>query len=169
MCEYTTSFSMTIRNYKEYLRSNIEIVSSGCWIWTKSLNFDGYGQARYRRKNIAAHRLSYIIYKGDIPEGLLVCHDCDNPACVNPTHLEIGTQKKNMRDCLARGRYRGAAQKLRPQDYAEIARIYNNSLQFIPAREVGEMFNISAGYVRSIAAGRVKPVSVELIKQNYKP
>jgi len=77
-----------------------------CWIWIGSHNNHGYGKMMYPRKGefIYAHRLSYILHKGEIPDGLLVLHKCDNPLCVNPSHLFLGTQLDNVHDAIHKGR-----------------------------------------------------------------
>lgn len=80
-----------------------------CWLWSGSLNLKGYGylvvgSRTNGRSNMLAHRLSYEIHNGSIPTGSLICHKCDVPACVNPAHLFMGTQKDNMSDALRKGR-----------------------------------------------------------------
>jgi hypothetical protein len=77
-----------------------------CWQWTGSKNSVGYGQFSRSRSNrhIGAHRWAYEHAFGVIPDGMVVMHECDNRACVNPTHLRLGTQRDNMLDMIAKGR-----------------------------------------------------------------
>jgi hypothetical protein len=78
--------------------------NSGCWLWTGSLNDTGYGQLWVGSKSTRAHRLSYELHVGPIPEGMHVCHHCDNPPCCNPNHLFVGSHTDNMADKIKKGR-----------------------------------------------------------------
>ena|ERR1019366_4582631 len=78
--------------------------NSGCWIWGGYLNSYGYGRLGRNRSERGAHRLAYRVYRGPIPEGMLVLHRCDMPCCVNPNHLFLGTDADNNNDCIAKGR-----------------------------------------------------------------
>ena len=97
---------------KERLLSGIKIdPDSGCWLWQRGHNGMGYGQIGIgsmrdnSRRGALAHRVSYEIFKGSIPNELFVLHKCDAPRCVNPDHLFPGTQADNMADKLAKGRH----------------------------------------------------------------
>jgi hypothetical protein len=81
----------------------VEVTPSGCWEWTRARSHDGYGVY----KKLRAHRVAYELAFGPIPDGLSVLHHCDNPPCVNPARLFLGTQSDNMRDCYRKGRNHG--------------------------------------------------------------
>jgi hypothetical protein len=82
------------------------VKTSGCWTWSGCVNEHGYGiiGGENSRDNVLAHRLSWMIHFGPIPDGLFVCHRCDNPPCVRPDHLFVGTNTDNIRDASAKGR-----------------------------------------------------------------
>lgn len=82
----------------------IPVPESGCWIWTGHIRTNGYGAMSIKSKLQYAHRISWELHNGPIPEGLFVLHKCDNPPCVNPDHLFIGTQKDNLQDAFKKGR-----------------------------------------------------------------
>lgn len=79
-----------------------------CWLWTASRTEKGYGRIGVpgsRYGYILAHRISWLLHVGFIPKGMMILHRCDNPPCVNPDHLFLGTQKDNMSDCREKGRH----------------------------------------------------------------
>lgn len=77
-----------------------------CWNWMGSLNLSGYGQVKLLRKAKMCHRITFEVTFGPIPEGMQVCHRCDNPRCVRPEHLFLGTPKNNVDDCISKNRRR---------------------------------------------------------------
>jgi hypothetical protein len=90
--------------HKLFWRKVVKGTDDECWLWSGACNKDGYGSAWWDKKPIAAHRLSFLIHNGHLPN---VCrHKCDVRECVNPAHLEDGTQADNIRDCVERGRHK---------------------------------------------------------------
>lgn len=115
--------------------------NSGCWIWTGYANSDGYGKCNINQKAQNAHRVSYTIHKEDIPSGTLVLHKCDNPACVNPAHLELGSDADNARHKSRRRRFN---LKISDQDVLDIRNLDGNY------EEISRMYGISKAYVSRI-------------------
>lgn len=111
----------------EKIRTSFERLfnkSDSCWMWQGSVKSSKklkYGNFSFRNVNWIAHRCSWFIYKGDIPDGLLVLHKCDVPSCVNPDHLFLGTHLDNQRDKITKGRHKG--EKLNPIKVKELKQL----------------------------------------------
>lgn len=132
-----------MKNFWQHLpkRRSIEY----CWEWRGYLNSDGYGVVHTKGKKYLAHRVSYTLHRGHIPEGQLVCHGCDNRRCCNPAHLFLGSHKDNMVDAARKGRLPGALLTKRAR---EIIRTENLSIRLLAKR-----YRVSEELIRRVRAG----------------
>lgn len=136
---------------------------TGCWNWQGATR-SGYGAIKSKGKLYDTHRLSFTIFKGEIPEGTMVCHTCDNPKCVNPDHLFNGTRADNMRDCFKKGRMtvpKGTPfqagqdpgnRSIDLETVKEIKKFIKKGT--ITLKELSSLYNVSYDVVRGISCGR---------------
>lgn len=134
--------------------------NSGCWLWSGALTQTGYGQLMETKNGChaqhRAHRLSYRLHRGPIPDGMFVCHRCDVPACVNPDHLFLGTHRDNMADMVKKGRHPRnglptSTRRLTPEAVASIRSREKTSAAY------GAEFGVSAAHIRNIWRGKYLP------------
>ena len=132
---------------------------NACWIWRGALS-DGYGTTRWNGPMKKAHRISYELTYGGFPDALYVLHSCDNPRCVNPLHLFLGTAQDNMDDMYRKCRgnpQRGAARhnyKLNDEQVEEIRRKYADG--GTTYKTLAGMYGVSLGHIGSIVKRRVR-------------
>lgn len=136
-------------------RLRFEVTEAGCWEFTGKRNDDGYGVVSVTRAGVVgvrAHRLAYETWVGPIPNGLVVMHACDNPPCINPDHLSVGTHGDNMADMMAKGRSGrrgvGRVNEAMVHEIRAGARVGRTSI------EMGNEFGLSRQAVRDIVTGR---------------
>lgn len=124
-----------------------------CWLWIASLETSGYGYFKLNGKSCRAHRVVWEWTYGPIPDGMCVCHRCDNPICVRPSHLFVGTVADNIRDAVAKGRQakgeRSGRSKLTTHEVLEIRREYGRGDG--THRSLAKKYGISKTHVGALA------------------
>lgn len=113
----------------------------GCWLWCGCKNSYGYGHFGFNGKVIGSHRLVWESRKGPIPFGKVIMHKCDIRSCVKFSHLNLGTQKENIYDCIKKGR-RGIVNKLTIKEVKKIRKLYANGDFY--QYELAKMFGVSS-------------------------
>lgn len=125
--------------------------TDGCWIWNAATRSTGYGVFSYKGKPVTASRVSYLLYKGEIPGELFVCHTCDNRLCVNPNHLFLGTNKDNVEDRKSKGRRVGRLKVLSYEQIHNLKELLaSNDMSY---REISRQTKISRETIRRVALG----------------
>jgi hypothetical protein len=142
---------MTLSKDQIRVEALSEQLDNGCWKWVGSVANSGYGlaQSSQLKKVVSAHRLSYMAFKGEIPERMVVAHACDNPLCVNPDHLWLATHAENSADMVKKGRSA-------KHEKCGKSKLNEKQVQFIREsnlshRKLGEMFGVShanIGYIK---------------------
>jgi len=160
-------------NNKDRILRNIRINKrSGCWEWQLSTYVKGYGQLSVQGDKWLAHRYSFFIFVGEIPKGLCVCHTCDNPSCVNPEHLWLGTYKENTEDMIKKGRHsfylnktgeRHPFSKITDREAIEICNLVNLGNSHI---SVANMFGLSRTHVSQMVFGKKRKNAKENFEKN---
>lgn len=120
-------------------------ITDGCWEWLSTKNKQGYGRIQIQNERVFAHRLSWYIHTGENPGDLCVLHRCDNPSCVNPKHLFLGTRKDNAYDMISKGR-KVQLSKLTEKDVLEIRAVK----PFHTYRELSHLYGVARQTVKDL-------------------
>lgn len=135
---------------ERFALQHMPVPEAGCWLWIGTRNPSGYGRLNVRGRVQLAHRVSWVMHVGPIPDGMHVCHKCDTPACVNPDHLFLGDNAANHADKVAKGRQgaaRGEASPKAKLTDEQVAAIRADSRL---ARVIAAEHGISTRYVYSL-------------------
>jgi hypothetical protein len=125
-----------------------------CWEWSSTKNEKGYGRFVFQDKRYAAHRLAYTLAAGPIPDGLLIRHRCDNPACCNPHHLVPGTPAQNSDDAVQRKRTATGERNGRSKLTAEDVDYIRRNPEKLTQSALAQKYGMAASSIHYIRCGR---------------
>ncbi len=157
-CSRACYFKGKPRDLRTAFMKSFTTPEEGCWEWMRNKYKQGYGQITSFQKSYLAHRLAWEYAFGSIPDGMFVCHKCDNPSCVRPDHLFLGTPLTNMRDKISKGRSvvksgtALASAKLTEDAVRHIRLTYRRRIPGHTAKELAAKFGVSASVVAMVAA-----------------
>lgn len=122
--------------------------ASDCIVWTRGVNEKGYGKLMLDGRSVRAHRVSWLLKHGSWPPaGLCVLHRCDNPPCVNPDHLFLGTHKDNVHDAMRKGRRHQQDTKLEGLEISEALALSDTGMTF---EAIGALYGVSKHHIRKL-------------------
>ena len=141
----------------ERIEEKVEkIPEAGCWVWMGTTTVRGYGQIISNTRKHYAHRASYEAFIGPIPEGMNVCHTCDNVYCVNPEHLFLGTQKQNLEDMAKKKRSTWGINNPRAKlDIDDVKNIKHLLLTEMSEAGIAKQYSVSRQTINNIKNGKV--------------
>lgn len=129
-------------------------IADRCWNWTAAKNERGYGKYGADRAWVLAHRKAYELLCGPIPSGFEVCHSCDNPSCINPFHLFLGTHQENMEDMAAKGRHGKAIGEQQGSSKLTTANVIMIRTSPLPSTKLAVILGVSATRIQQIRKGK---------------
>ncbi len=139
-----------IKSIESRFMEHVRKEPGGCWNWTGGKDRHGYGKFSLYGTTQTAHRVSFLLNRGPILYGLFVCHECDNPACVNPDHLFTATHAENMADMVLKGRQISPAYRL-TRDQVQAIRESRK-----PVKRLAAEYGIDTRHAVRIRAGQVR-------------
>lgn len=160
---WNVSYYQRTKTTDERFWEKVDIRSSNeCWNWKASRNYKGYGNfytslGNSKDQHHSAHRFSWELHNGEIPDGLFVCHKCDNPSCVNPNHLFLGTNQNNMQDMSLKGRTgtkKGEQHfnsKLTASDIQNIFKLKDSGML---GKDISKMYGVTPANISYILKGK---------------
>jgi hypothetical protein len=164
---YITERKKTIGE-KELIKefwSQAQRAENKCLEWQGTLSDQGYGvNSRELMGEIAAHRVAYRIIKGEIPEKLFVCHTCDNPRCVDPDHLFLGTAKDNYIDMVSKGRRKNGVRTLNGELAAQIIRLYYGGHR-LRLKHLAAKFEVNISTISNVLTRKTFSKDAQVIKE----
>lgn len=141
---------------KVRIQKTIKIDEKKCWLWIGAKHRQGYAIISYKRKPSLGHRVSWMVYKGEIPESMKICHICDVTSCVNPEHLFLGSQKENVKDAVEKGKFygRNLGKRRTKLNWDQVQSIRNLHSKGIDRKELQQRFRVGQTCIAKILTGR---------------